>query len=81
MHYEECHICSIRRESVQCIEGHICNRKLCSVRRECTVSELLLLQEEEIVFLCEEKVYSIRNVTSEVQGKKMCCTRWVTSAL
>ena len=39
MHYEDCHICSIRRESVQCMEGHIwkqevvqCEERLYTIR-------------------------------------------------
>ena len=41
MQYYECHIWSTRRESVQYQEGRIISmrRRLCSVRRKCTVSE------------------------------------------
>ena len=42
LHYEECHLCSTRRECVQYQESRICStiRRLCNVRRECTVPEL-----------------------------------------
>ena len=40
------HICGTRSKSVQCQEGRMCKkwRRLCSVRKEFTVSEELHLQ-------------------------------------
>ena len=51
LQYQECHIFRASRESVQYQEGHICSteRKLCSVRKECTVSGgLQLLQDDKV---------------------------------
>ena len=41
LHYEECHLCSTRGECVQYQESRICSmrRRLCNMRRECTVPE------------------------------------------
>ena len=63
-------------------EGRCCitRTRLCSVRRNCTVSEWYMWHRKTGV-LCKEKVCSIRSVTSAVQVEKVCSTRQVASAV
>ena len=52
-------------------EGRICitRRTLYSVKRECTMSQLLDLQEEERVFGVRREMCSTRRVASAVRGE------------
>ena len=63
-------------------EGRCCitRRRLCSVRRNCTVSEWYMWSRKTGLWYKDE-VCSIRSVTSAVQVEKVCSTRQVASAV